>query len=108
MKKNTIFNQSLKCQDTFKTLKQTITSTLTLCLFNQTKEAILETDTSNFVSSRVLSQYNKEGILCPITFFSKKHSTVKYNYKIYDKELLTIICYLEEQYPKLKGTKSLI
>ena len=105
-KKNAVFNQSLECQDAFKTLKQTITSTPTLRPFDQTKEAILETDTSNFVSGRVLSQYDKEGILRPIAFFSKKHSTVKYNYEIYDKELLTIICYLEEQRPELEGTKS--
>ena len=105
-KKNAVFNQSLECQDAFKTLKQTITSTPTLRPFDQTKEAILETDTSNFVSGRVLSQYDKEGILRPIAFFSKKHSTVKYNYEIYDKELLTIICYLEEQHPELEGTKS--
>jgi hypothetical protein len=29
-------------------------------------------------------------------FFLKKYSLAEYNYLIYDKELLAIICYLEE------------
>jgi hypothetical protein len=48
------------------------------------------------MSGRVLSQYNEEGTLRPVTFFSKKHSVVKCNYEIYDKELLAIIRYLKE------------
>jgi hypothetical protein len=48
------------------------------------------------MSSRVLSQYDEEGTLRPVAFFSKKHSIVKYNYEIYDKELLAIIRYLKE------------
>jgi hypothetical protein len=107
-KKNAIFNWSLECQDAFETLKQTVASAPTLCLFDWTKEAILETDASDFVSSGVLSQYNKEGILCPVAFFSKKHSAVKCNYEIYDKELLAIIHCLKEWRPELKGTESLI
>jgi hypothetical protein len=31
-----------------------------------------------------------------MAFFLKKHSLAKYNYLIYNKELLTIIWYLEE------------
>ena len=43
----------------------------------------------------MLSQYNKEGKLWPIAFFSAKYSSAKYNYEIYDKELLAIIKVLE-------------
>jgi hypothetical protein len=48
------------------------------------------------MSGRVLSQYNEEGTLRPIAFFLKKHSAVKCNYEIYNKELLAIIRYLKE------------
>jgi hypothetical protein len=58
------------------------------------------------MSGRVLSQYDKEGILRPVAFFLKKHSAVKCNYKTYDKELLTIIRYLKEWRPELEGTES--
>jgi hypothetical protein len=58
------------------------------------------------VSGGVLSQYDEEGILRPIAFFSKKHSAVECNYEIYDKELLAIIRCLEEWRPELEGTES--
>jgi hypothetical protein len=56
----------------------------------------VETDASDYVSAGVLSQYDDEGILHPVAFFSKKHSPVEYNYKIYDKELMAIVCTFEE------------
>jgi hypothetical protein len=58
------------------------------------------------VSGRVLSQYDEEGTLRPVAFFSKKHSAVECNYEIYDKELLAIVCCLKEWRPELEGTKS--
>ena len=57
---------------------------------------ILETDSSNFVSARVLSQYDDSGVLHPVAFFSKKHTATEYNYEIYDKELLAIVRCFEE------------
>jgi hypothetical protein len=105
-KKNAVFNWSLECQDAFETLKQTVASAPTLRPFDWTKEAILETDASDFVSGGVLSQYDEEGILRPVAFFSKKHSAVKCNYEIYDKELLAIIRCLKEWRPELEGTES--
>jgi hypothetical protein len=60
------------------------------------------------VSGRVLSQYDEEGTLRPVAFFSKKHSVVECNYEIYDKELLAIICYLKEWRSELEGTEFLI
>jgi len=43
--------------------------------------------------------------LRPVAFFSKKHSVTKYNYEIYDKELLIIIRYFKEWRPELEGTE---
>jgi hypothetical protein len=60
------------------------------------KEAVIETDTSDFVSASVLSQHNDEGVLYLVAFFSKKHSSVECNYEIYNKELLAIIRCFEE------------
>jgi hypothetical protein len=48
------------------------------------------------VSAGVLSQYNDEGILHLVTFFSKKHSPAECNYKIYNKELMAIVRAFEE------------
>ncbi|KAG0152781.1 hypothetical protein PDIDSM_2586 [Penicillium digitatum] len=74
--------------------------------FDWSKEIVLETDASDFVSAGVLSQYDDAGILHPIAFFSKKHSAAECNYEIYDKELLAIIRCFEEWRPELEGTPS--
>ena len=59
--------------------------------FNWEKDIILETDASDYVSAGVLSQYDDQGVLHPVAFFSKKHSATECNYEIYNKELLVII-----------------
>ncbi|KAH0604189.1 uncharacterized protein H6S33_007220 [Morchella sextelata] len=71
--------------------------------FRPRKEITVETDASDYVSVTVLSQYNDNGTLRPVTYFSKKHSPAECNYEIYDKELLAIIRSLEEWRPELEG-----
>jgi hypothetical protein len=50
----------------------------------------IETDTSNFALSRVLSEKH-EGRLYPVAFHSRKFSPAECNYNIYDKEMLAIV-----------------
>ena len=57
--------------------------------------SIIKADLSNYVTGGILSQYNKEGVLHPIVYFLKQLSLAKYNYKIYNKELLAIIRYFK-------------
>jgi hypothetical protein len=64
--------------------------------FDHDWEVIVETDTSDYISAGILSQYDDEGVLYPVAFFSKKHSPAKCNYEIYDKELMAIIRAFEE------------
>jgi len=59
--------------------------------FDQTREAILETDSFDYVNDEVLSQYDDEEVLHSVAFYSKNMSSAECNYEIYDKELLTII-----------------
>ena len=44
------------------------------------------------------------GVLHPVAYFFGRMAPAKYNYKIYDKELLVIIQCFEEWRPKLKST----
>ena len=53
--------------------------------------SVVEADLSNYVTGGILSQYNKDGVLYPIAYFSKRLSPAEYNYKTYNKELLAII-----------------
>ena len=105
-KKGVPFQWEPACQAAFETLKAAFVSAPVLAPFDWEKDVILETDASDFVSAGVLSQYSNDGILHPVAFFSKKHSTTECNYEIYDKELLAIIRCFEEWRPELEGTSS--
>jgi hypothetical protein len=85
-----------ECSKSFKALNQAFTMALILCHFDHDWEVMVKTDASDYISTSILSQYDDEGVLHPVTFFSKKHSLAECNYKIYDKELMAIIRAFEE------------
>jgi hypothetical protein len=105
-KKGVQFLWNKSCQSAFKRLKQAFVDAPILRPFDWEKDVILETDASDYVSAGVLSQYDDQGVLHPVAFFSKKHSATECNYEIYDKELLAIIRCFEEWRPELEGTPS--
>jgi hypothetical protein len=94
--RNTTFVWDTACTDSFATLKHAYTTTPILHHFDYDREAIIETDASDYVSASILSQYHNEGILHPVAFFSKKHSLAECNYEIYNKELMAIVRAFEE------------
>ena len=57
--------------------------------------SIIKANSSNYITKNILSQYNKDRVLYPIVYFLKRLNPAKYNYKIYDKELLAIIKYFK-------------
>ena len=57
--------------------------------------SIIKANLSNYITKGILSQYNKDGILYFIIYFSKRLNPAKYNYEIYNKELLAIIRYFK-------------
>jgi hypothetical protein len=95
-------------QKAFEDLKNTFTSAAILARFDPNCDVIVETDTSNYVSAGVLSQYDDDGILHPVAYFPKKHSQAEYNYEIYDKEPIAIVCTFEEWRPELQSVINLI
>ena len=60
--------------EAFMTLKEACTSTPILVRFHYDCDAIVETDALDFVSAGVLSPYDDQGILHPVSFHSKKHA----------------------------------
>jgi hypothetical protein len=64
--------------------KVAFTTAPVLSHFDCEKAIVLETDASNYVSAGVLTQYDDQGILHPVAFFSKKHTSAEENYKIYN------------------------
>jgi hypothetical protein len=105
-RKDVPFQWSQTCQLAMDALKKAFSTAPVLRPFDWTKDVILETDASDYVSAGVLSQYDDVGVLHPVAFFSKKHSAAECNYEIYDKELLAIIRCFEEWRPELEGASS--
>ncbi len=90
------------CQKIFEELKQQMMTAFILKHFNLIKEAILKTNFLNYVNDEVLSQYDDKDILHSMIFYSKNMILAECNYKIYDKELLIIICCLKHWCLELK------
>jgi hypothetical protein len=107
-RKNTTFVWDTACTNSFAALKHAFTTAPILCHFDYDREAIVETDASDYVSAGILSQYDDEGILHPVAFFSKKDSPAECNYEIYNKELMAIIYAFEEWRPELEGASHTI
>jgi len=91
-------------QAAFDLLKKAFTSSPILRHFDYDREIIVETDALDYILAGILSQYDDEGILHSVAFYSKKHSPAECNYEIYDKELLAIVRAFEEWRPHLEGS----
>ena len=89
-------------------LKRAFTTAPVLAHFDPNKEILVETDASDYVSAGILSQRDKEGVLHPVAFFSRKHSPAECNYEIYDKELMAIVRCFEKWRAELEGSPHII
>ena len=81
---------------------------LVLARFDFEHNAVVETDISDYVSTGILSQYDDQGILHPVTCFSKKHAPAECNYMIYHKELLAVVRAFEEWRAELQSGINLV
>jgi len=87
----------------FKTMLTAFATAPVLQHSDHEREVIIVTDVSYYVSAGVLSQYDDEGVLHPVAYFSKKHTPAECNYDIYDKDVMVIIKTLEEGRSECKG-----
>ena len=90
-KKDTKFSWNMICEHVFNDLKKWFTTALILAHFDSDLEYVLEMNLSDHVQESVLLQYDKNGVLHPIAYFSRKLNAAESNYKIYNKKLLAII-----------------
>ncbi len=91
-------------QQAFDALKAPVTSTPGLTFPLDSGHFHLECDASNFATGEVLSQLQANGMFHPVAFMSKGFLDMEWNYQIHDKEMLAIICALEEWHHFLEGT----
>jgi hypothetical protein len=65
---------------------------------------MLETDASNRVVAKILLQLHPDSEWYPIAFFLKTMAPAKYNYKVYNKEMLAIVQSLSQWCIEFRGT----
>jgi hypothetical protein len=66
----------------------------------------IEADSSDYATSRVLSQQSLDDLKWhPIAFYSKSLNAIECNYDIHDKEMLVVMRALEEWWHFLEGAK---
>src|SRR5260221_14415214 len=90
-------------QEVFNALKKAVTSAPILTFPSQSGRFCLKCDASNFVTRAVLSQVQADGAHQPIAFMSKGFSDAEHNYQIHNKEMLAIMCALDEWHHFLEG-----
>src|SRR5260221_7766357 len=91
-------------QQAFDALKSAITSAPMLAFPSKSRHFCLECNASNFAMGAVLSQQQEDGLFHQIGFMSKSCSDMERNYQIHDKEMLVIMCALEEWRHFLEGS----
>ena len=89
--KDTPFVWSSNADSAFLLLKIAFSSAPILVHFNPTLPTILETNSSDYTISGILSQPQPDGSLHPVTFHSHTMQLAERNYNIYNKELLTVV-----------------
>ena len=89
------FVWSKTVDEAFERLKRMFITAPILAQFLPECDMMVEADSSGWATGGVLSQY-VDDVLRPCVYFSRKNSSVECNYKIHDKELLTIINCLKE------------
>ena len=90
------FLWDITCEHVFNNLKKQFTIVSILTHFDSDFECFFEADLSDHIQKNVLLQYDKNDMLCSITFFSWKLNAAELNYEIYDKKLLVIIWCFEQ------------
>ena len=101
------FKFDYECQKSFNPLKNLFVKDPILMSFDPDQKTVQEPDASNWAVGGVLSQYDDNGTLRPVAYFSKKNLPAECNYPIHDKELLAIVRCLDEWDAELRSTKDL-
>ena len=102
--KDTPFIWNHDCEEAFKELKYRLATMPILAIFDLEREAILETNTSDYAIGACLTQKGDNKKLRTMAYYSYKMTGLELNYDIYDKELLAVVEALREWRVYLEGT----
>ncbi len=102
IRKDVLFVWFQKCQIAFNNLKKVFTFKIILHHYNSDHKIVIKINALNYVFKDILFQYDENEILHSIAYFLKKHNLIECNYKIYDKELMIIVCTFKKWWSKLE------
>ena len=105
-KKDTLWNWNNSCQNTFNRLKNCFLTKPVLHLPDTSKPFTIATDASKYASGGILLQTDSNGDWHPCSYLSQLFGPAEWNYDIYDRELLAIICGLKTWHHYLQGSSS--
>jgi len=105
IQKNTLFKWTEKADQGFKKLKTMFISVSILVLFDHTCITVIKTDFSDWCIDEILLQLMND-VWRLYIYYSKKNSSAKCNYEIYDKMMLIIIWYLKEWDTELRSVSN--
>ena len=104
-RKDVTFAWGHNCKEAFKELVHRLTIAPILAIFDPEREAILETDASDYAVGVCLTQKGDDGKMRTVAFYSRKMTGPELNYDIHNKELLAVVEALREWRVYLEGTK---
>jgi len=87
----------------FEVMVTAFTTVPVLRHFYHEREAIIETNPSDYVCAEVLSQYDDDGVLHPVAYYSTMFTPAGWNYAIVDKEHMGSIEALKKWRPECEG-----
>ena len=64
----------------------------------------MEANASDFALGSILSQLEKDGLLHPVAFHTRKFNAAEINYEVHDKELLAVVDSFEQWRHFLEGS----
>ena len=99
LKNQKAWNWSERCHNVFDQLKKRFCTASILKHFDPTLETILQTDTSDYVVSGILSQkhlVNAKLVLYAVAYLSEKISPAQCTYSVDNNEILAIVPSLEK------------
>ena len=91
LRKDIKFEWTAECQDSFDKVKEYLTSSPILAIYNPQKECFLYTDASRLGIGAVLQQEQSDGKLHPIAYFSRKLYDYQQRYDVTQLECLEIV-----------------
>ncbi len=104
LKKNSEWNWTEECQETFEKIKKLLLEAPILACPDFKNKFILTTDASNVGIGSVLSQ-DFNGVERPVCFISRKLNEHEFNYATTHKECLAVVWSIDEFRHYLEGTK---